>query len=35
VYLPPFPTITDSTRIDSALLMLKQRLELLYSKTKN
>jgi hypothetical protein len=33
--LPPFPTITDSTRVDRMLLLLKKRLELLYSKTKN
>lgn len=33
VVLPAFPTITDSTRVDSVLLLLKQRLELLYKKT--
>ena len=35
IELPPFPTITDSTRIDRALLLLKRRLELLYKKTGN
>lgn len=34
VDLPPFPAITDSTRLDSLLLILKQRLELLHMKTK-
>lgn len=33
IVLPPFPTITDSTRIDQTLLLLKKRLELLYKKT--
>lgn len=33
IVLPPFPSITDSTRVDSVLLLLKQRLELLYKKT--
>lgn len=33
--LPPFPTITDSTRVDQMLLILKRRLELLYRKTGN
>lgn len=32
VELPPFPAITDSTRIDQMLLQLKKRLELLYKK---
>ncbi|MER3524134.1 MAG: hypothetical protein C4326_08725 [Ignavibacteria bacterium] len=32
VELPPFPAITDSTRIDQVLLLLKKRLELLYKK---
>lgn len=32
--LPPFPTITDSTRVDQMLLLLKKRLELLYMKTR-
>lgn len=35
IVLPPFPTITDSTRIDQTLLLLKKRLELLYKKTGN
>jgi hypothetical protein len=34
VELPPFPAVSDSTRLDSLLLLLKQRLELLYEKTK-
>ncbi len=34
VDLPPFPIITDSTRVDTLLLLLKQRLELLYQKTR-
>jgi len=34
VALPPFPAVTDSTRLDSLLLFLKLRLELLYEKTK-
>lgn len=33
IVLPPFPIITDSTRIDQTLLLLKRRLELLYKKT--
>jgi hypothetical protein len=33
--LPPFPAITESTRVDRMLLLLKKRLELLYTKTKN
>jgi hypothetical protein len=32
--LPPFPTVTDSTALDSLLLVLKHRLELLYQKTR-
>lgn len=32
IVLPPFPAISDSTRIDTLLLLLKQRLELLYKK---
>lgn len=35
IELPPFPIITDSTRIDQALILLKKRLELLYKKTGN
>jgi len=35
VELPPFPVVTDSTRVDQLLLLLKQRLELLYKKTGN
>ncbi len=35
IELPPFPTITDSTRIDQMLVILKRRLELLYKKTGN
>lgn len=35
IELPPFPTITDSTRVDQLLLILKRRLELLYKKTGN
>ncbi len=35
IELPPFPEVTDSTRIDRLLLLLKQRLELLYKKTGN
>ena len=35
IELPPFPVITDSTRIDQALILLKKRLELLYKKTGN
>lgn len=34
VELPPFPVVTDSTRLDSLLLLMKQRLELLYQKTR-
>ncbi len=34
VELPPFPMITDSTRLDTLLLLMKQRLELLYQKTR-
>ncbi len=33
--LPPFPVITDSTRVDRMLLLLKKRLDLLYRKTGN
>ncbi len=32
IVLPPFPIITDSTRIDQTLLLLRRRLELLYRK---
>ena len=32
--LPPFPALSDSTRVDSLLLLLKFRLELLYRKTR-
>lgn len=35
IELPPFPEVTDSTRLDQLLLLLKQRLELLYKKTGN
>jgi hypothetical protein len=35
IELPLFPTITDSTRVDQLLLILKRRLELLYRKTGN
>jgi hypothetical protein len=35
IELPPFPEVTDTTRIDQLLLLLKQRLELLYRKTGN
>ncbi len=35
VELPPFPVITDSTRVDQMLLIVKRRLELLYKKTGN
>ncbi|HXG00149.1 MAG TPA: multiheme c-type cytochrome [Bacteroidota bacterium] len=33
VELPPFPNVTDSTRVDQLLFILKKRLELLYRKT--
>jgi hypothetical protein len=33
--LPPFPAITDSTSLDSLLLILKQRLQLLYKNSQN
>jgi hypothetical protein len=34
VDLPPFPAVTDSTQLDSLLLLLKQRLELLHEKSR-
>jgi len=34
ISLPAFPSVTDSTRLDSLLLILKQRLELLYQKVR-